>query len=98
MAFSSLRARFESKPRASPSIYSEHPEASGSGTDVSVLRDGDLAYVRAKGGNDSGPSYQEAVGAPVESASPLGYEVGWASVIFLNLNQMIGTGIFSTRM
>ncbi|KXJ87303.1 amino acid permease-domain-containing protein [Microdochium bolleyi] len=66
-----------------------------SDSEASVLRDGDLAFVREKAGNDSGPSYQEAVGAPVESNSPLGYHVGWVTVIFLNVNQMIGTGIFS---
>ncbi|KAF7543409.1 hypothetical protein G7Z17_g10764 [Cylindrodendrum hubeiense] len=70
------------------------PDASDS--EPSVIHDGDLAYTRAKGGNGSKPSYQEAVGAPVESASPLGYNVGWITVIFLNVNMMIGTGIFST--
>lgn len=69
-----------------------------SDSEPQVIRDGDLAYTRAKGGNDSKPSYQEAVGAPVESSSPLGYNVGWITVIFLNVNMMIGTGIFSTRM
>lgn len=62
-----------------------------------VIHDGNLAYTRVKGGNGSKPSYQEAVGAPVESSSPLGYNVGWLTVIFLNVNMMIGTGIFSTR-
>ncbi|KAF2633274.1 amino acid transporter [Macroventuria anomochaeta] len=61
-----------------------------------VVRDGNLAYTYVQAGNGSGPSYQEAVGAPVESKSPLGYHVGWMTVIFLNVNQMIGTGIFST--
>lgn len=70
-------------------------EATASDSEVSVLRDGEFAFVREKAGNDSGPSYQEAVGAPVESSSPLGYNVGWVTVIFLNVNQMIGTGIFS---
>jgi hypothetical protein len=63
------------------------PNASDS--DAQVIRDGDLAYTRAKGGNGSKPSYQEAVGAPVESNSPLGYKVGWLTVIFLNINMMI---------
>jgi len=70
-------------------------EATASDSEGTILRDGDLAFVREKAGNDSGPSYQEAVGAPVESSSPLGYNVGWVTVIFLNVNQMIGTGIFS---
>ncbi|KAH7024477.1 high-affinity methionine permease [Microdochium trichocladiopsis] len=78
----------------------EHPavdvEASASDSEGSFLHDGNLAFVREKAGNDSGPQYQEAVGAPVESNSPLGYNVGWVTVIFLNVNQMIGTGIFST--
>jgi amino acid transporter len=67
-----------------------------SDSEPSVLHDGDLAYTLNTAGNGSKPSYQEAVGAPVESESPLGYNVGWVTVIFLNVNQMIGTGIFST--
>lgn len=62
-----------------------------------VVYDGDLAFTRVKGGNGSEATYQEAVGAPVERDSPLGYNVGWVTIIFLNVNQMIGTGIFSTR-
>lgn len=93
MVLSNLRSRLGGKA----SLPADTPGANTSESDVSVLRDGGLAYVRAKGGNDSGPSYQEAVGAPVESSSPLGYNVGWLTVIFLNVNQMIGTGIFSTR-
>ncbi|KAK2059581.1 high-affinity methionine permease [Colletotrichum caudatum] len=76
-----------------PAVYAD-TEASDS--EPSVIRDGDLAYTRAKGGNGSKPSYQEAVGAPVESESPLGYHVNWIAVIFLNINMMIGTGVFST--
>ncbi|UNI18464.1 hypothetical protein JDV02_004732 [Purpureocillium takamizusanense] len=60
-----------------------------------VVHDGGLAFTRVKGGNGSGATYQEAVGAPVESTSPLGYHVGSLTIIFLNVNQMIGTGIFS---
>lgn len=62
-----------------------------------VIHDGNLAYVSTKAQNGSKAAYQEAVGAPVESKSPLGYNVGWMTVIFLNVNQMIGSGIFSTR-
>lgn len=62
-----------------------------------VIHDADLAFAKVKGGNGSGPAYQEAVGAPVETDSPLGYQVGWASIIFLNVNQVIGTGILSTH-
>ncbi|KAI3394492.1 hypothetical protein diail_2626 [Diaporthe ilicicola] len=71
-------------------------DAYTSDSEPSILHDGDLAYTRAKAGNDSGATYQEAVGAPVEIRSPLGYNVGWVTVIFLNVNQMVGTGIFST--
>ncbi|OAQ63949.1 high affinity methionine permease [Purpureocillium lilacinum] len=60
-----------------------------------IVHDGSLAFTRVKGGNGSGATYQEAVGAPVESTSPLGYHVGSLTIIFLNVNQMIGTGIFS---
>lgn len=73
------------------------PEQNVSSTEVSIIRDGELSYTVAKAENGSGPSWQETVGAPVESHSPLGYNVGWLTVIFLNVNQMIGTGIFSTR-
>jgi hypothetical protein len=41
--------------------------------------------------------YQDGNGAPVEQVSPLGYHVGWAGILFLNVSQMVGTGIFSTR-
>ena len=63
----------------------------------SVIRDGDLEYTKEEGGNDSKPSYQEASGAPVEKESPLGYQIRWFTVIFLNIGQMVGTGVFSTR-
>ncbi|KAI3343001.1 high-affinity methionine permease [Ustulina deusta] len=65
-------------------------------SDLEVVHDGELTYTGVKAHNGSGVTYQEAVGAPVESESPLGYHVGWATVLFLNINQMIGTGIFST--
>ncbi|KAI1368613.1 high-affinity methionine permease [Xylaria arbuscula] len=65
-------------------------------SDLDVVHDGELTYTVVKANNGSGVTYQEAVGAPVESNSPLGYHVGWVTVIFLNVNQMIGTGIFST--
>lgn len=59
--------------------------------------DGSVHYVVGKAGNDSEVSYQDAVGAPVEVDSPLGYSVGPVTIIFLNISKMIGTGIFSTR-
>jgi hypothetical protein len=56
-----------------------------------------LRYTHEIGGNTSKATYQEASGAPVEVNSPLGYSVGWVTVVFLNLSKMIGTGVFSTR-
>ncbi|KAK3190769.1 hypothetical protein K4F52_003085 [Lecanicillium sp. MT-2017a] len=76
--------------------YADNEDGYTSSSEPSVIHDGDLAFTRVKGGNGSGATYQEAVGAPVESNSPLGYHVGWLTIIFLNVNQMIGTGIFST--
>ncbi|KAK1590286.1 high-affinity methionine permease [Colletotrichum navitas] len=73
-----------------------HADTEASDSEPSIIHDGGLAYTRVKGGNGSKPSYQEAVGAPVESDSPLGYHVNWIAIIFLNVNMMIGTGIFST--
>lgn len=56
-----------------------------------------LEYVAQQGENGSVPTYQEASGAPVETRSPLGYRVQWFTIIFLNIGQMVGTGVFSTR-
>ncbi|GKT94725.1 high-affinity methionine permease [Colletotrichum tofieldiae] len=78
MVFSKLSSRFKSNEAG---VHAVDIEASDS--EHSIIRDGDLAYTLAKGGNGSKPAYQEAVGAPVEKQSPLGYH-------------MIGTGIFST--
>ncbi|KAH8593187.1 amino acid transporter-like protein [Bisporella sp. PMI_857] len=61
-----------------------------------VKLDGNLEFVHEFGGNLSKPSYQEASGAPVENVSPLGLHVDWFTTIFLNIGQMIGTGVFST--
>lgn len=63
----------------------------------SVISDGSIMYVGNQGGNDAPPTFQEASGAPVEGESPLGYSVSSFTIIFLNINMMIGTGIFSTR-
>lgn len=65
--------------------------------DEGEVTDGSLHYVVEKGGNDSQPSYQEATGAPVEVNSPLGYNVGAVTIIFLNISKMVGTGVYSTR-
>ncbi|KAF5512992.1 High-affinity methionine permease [Colletotrichum aenigma] len=62
----------------------------------SDVTDGSLHYVVEKGGNNSGPSCQEATGAPVETSSPLGYAVGPVTIVFLNVSKMIGTGVYST--
>lgn len=60
--------------------------------------DGSLHYVEVdQSGNGSGPTYQEATGAPVEVNSPLGYSVGPVTIICLNISMMVGTGIYSTR-
>ena len=73
-------------------------DAEATGHDQGVLRKGNLEFTAEYGGNGSVPSYQETSGAPVEHNSPLGYNVGWFTIIFLNVGQMIGTGVFSTRM
>ena len=83
-------------------VKSKYPVVT-EGTDTaehghSILRKGNLEFINEYGGNNSNPSYQEASGAPVEHDSPLGYHVGWFTIIFLNVGQMIGTGVFSTRI
>lgn len=70
-------------------------DLSAGGEDIKVV--GNLEFVHEYGGNESKPSYQEASGAPVENISPLGVQVTWFTTIFLNIGQMIGTGVFSTR-
>ena len=72
-------------------------EAEERSDEFSVINDGNLNYTAAGGANSSKLTYQEASGAPIETKSPLGYSVGAVTVIGLNLNQMIGTGVFSTR-
>ncbi|KZZ98367.1 high affinity methionine permease [Moelleriella libera RCEF 2490] len=84
----------EPKLAARPEAYQRSiPSADDSLSDV--VHDGSLAFTRVRGNNGSEATYQEASGAPVESNSPLGYHVGWLTIIFLNVNQMIGTGVFS---
>ncbi|KIE00595.1 high affinity methionine permease, partial [Metarhizium majus ARSEF 297] len=83
-------------PAPAPAPGSAAGGAYASDSSSDIVYDGDLAFTRVKGGNGSEATYQEAVGAPVERNSPLGYHVGWVTIIFLNVNQMIGTGIFST--
>lgn len=88
----------------SPSPFEDREK--GENVDVSTtnqdskedfLVDGDISYTVAEGANSSTATYQDARGAPVETNSPLGYSVNqWVSLC-LNINQMVGTGIFSTR-
>ncbi|KAF1846367.1 high-affinity methionine permease [Cucurbitaria berberidis CBS 394.84] len=63
----------------------------------------DLSVVKEKNGQISEQVYVDGVevfqdgnGAPVEQVSPLGYHVGYAGILFLNVSQMVGTGVFST--
>ncbi|KAL5321408.1 hypothetical protein ACEPPN_009366 [Leptodophora sp. 'Broadleaf-Isolate-01'] len=63
---------------------------------ASEISDGSLTYVGNQGGNNTSATFQEASGAPVERKSPLGYSVNSFTILFLNINMMIGTGIFST--
>lgn len=65
--------------------------------DTSAIDDGSLKYTAEGGANSSRPTYQEASGAPIEVTSPLGYSVGFVTVVFLNTGKMIGSGVFSTR-
>ncbi|TFK47127.1 amino acid transporter-like protein [Heliocybe sulcata] len=67
----------------------------------SLKPQGDVAVVSTKsleGGSveDVSGFKQDEKGAPVEKVSPLGYDVGWFGILFINCSQMIGTGIFST--
>lgn len=66
-------------------------------SESSVIQAGDLQYTAAEGLNSTNVTYQDASGAPVETSSPLGYSVSFLAALCLNINQMVGTGIFSTR-
>ncbi|KAH7325570.1 amino acid permease-domain-containing protein [Stachybotrys elegans] len=84
------------KPKTTALVASDSGESDyHSSSEASVIHDGELAYVRQTAGNGTS-GYQEAAGAPVETQSPLGYHVNWLTIIFLNVNHMVGTGIFST--
>ncbi|GAB7324404.1 hypothetical protein MBLNU13_g08342t1 [Cladosporium sp. NU13] len=61
-----------------------------------AFKNGSWEYVAEQGDNGGEPTYQEASGAPVEAHSPLPARVKWFTIIFLNIGQMIGTGVFST--
>jgi len=62
------------------------------------VTDGDLKYIREQGGNNAPVAYQEASGTPVETHSPLGYDVGPVTTVFLNLSKMVGTGAWSLNL
>ncbi|UKZ45891.1 hypothetical protein TrVGV298_000085 [Trichoderma virens] len=74
----------------------EVEERGSSDSDPSELVVGDTYYIAGKAANNKDTSYQDASGAPVEESSPLGYDVGPMTILFLNVSKMIGTGIFST--
>lgn len=78
--------------RYSPTVEPVAAEWQGSG-----YKNGSQEFVVEQGGNGSLPTYQQADGAPIEVKSPLGYQVQFFSIIFLNVGQMIGTGVFATR-
>ncbi|KAJ5085214.1 hypothetical protein N7532_009985 [Penicillium argentinense] len=69
---------------------------STSDLETSAIENGPPKYIAAEGLNSTTVTYQDASGAPVESQSPLGYQVSFMAALCLNINQMIGTGIFST--
>ncbi|KAK5743835.1 hypothetical protein LTR17_002457 [Elasticomyces elasticus] len=86
---SSMFQRFGAK--TTPRVTEE-----AAGVTSDTYSDKGLKIVGAQSDNDSPVSYQEASGAPVETTSPLGLNVGSVTIVFLNLSKMIGTGIFST--
>lgn len=65
--------------------------------DERIIKDSGITFTAAEGFNSTAVTYQDAAGAPVETNSPLGYSVSFWTSLCLNINQMIGTGIFSTR-
>ncbi|EXJ93767.1 hypothetical protein A1O1_02160 [Capronia coronata CBS 617.96] len=69
---------------------------SNDASQTAFVTKGNLQYAVEKGQNNSGVSYQEVSGAPVETRSTLGYHVGPITIIFLNLSKMVGTGVYST--
>ena len=84
--------RWRPRTATSPPSVSE----SSNSSQTAFLSEGDLQYAVEKGQNSSTISYQEVSGAPVEKTSPLGYNVGPITIIFLNLSKMVGTGVYST--
>lgn len=86
---------FSSKEKGSEGDVTVLPAEAG--VDRQYLVDDKYRFVGEQGGNGAGATYQHVNGAPVETTSPLGYNVGWWSALFLNIAMIIGTGIFSTR-
>ncbi|RYP33027.1 hypothetical protein DL767_004938 [Monosporascus sp. MG133] len=78
-------SKFWARPGGQRDEVSVVEDNNTSSADVSIIRAGGLAYTVERAENGSKPSWQEANGAPVESRSPLGYHVGWLTVIFLNV-------------
>ncbi|BCS26451.1 high affinity methionine permease [Aspergillus puulaauensis] len=82
---------FDFKSKATDTQVTQHDAPS-----EDTIDGGSLHYTADAGGNTTVPTYQEASGAPVEVVSPLGYEAGFITLIFMNVSKMVGTGIFST--
>lgn len=74
-----------------------HSNESTSSGGEEIIQNGSVNYTVAVGMNSTKATYQDASGAPVETDSPLGYSVNFWTSLCLNINQMVGTGIFSTR-
>ncbi|KAG8969116.1 hypothetical protein FRC03_004431 [Tulasnella sp. 419] len=68
------------------SPFRHNHSASSSDEDVGVITNG----------VELDSAHQNVGGAPIEDQSPMGNQIGWWSIIFLNTSMMIGTGIFST--
>ncbi|EPQ55675.1 amino acid transporter [Gloeophyllum trabeum ATCC 11539] len=65
--------------------------------DTTIVTDKSLEGLDTDHGYEDTPEFkQDQTGAPVESVSPLGYDVGWLGILFLNVSMMVGTGVFST--
>ncbi|KAJ7716860.1 high affinity methionine permease [Mycena metata] len=72
-------------PELAPTRSSSEKHRSEKDDGIEVASEVDLSRVASNPG-----------GAPTETVSALGRHVGWFSVVFLNINNMIGTGVFST--
>ncbi|KAJ7207435.1 high affinity methionine permease [Mycena pura] len=73
------------RPELAPTRSSSEKHRSEKDDGIDVASEVDLSRVTSNPG-----------GAPTETVSALGRHVGWLSVVFLNINNMIGTGVFST--